>query len=125
VLLVRVYSTLADWRSGPRPHLFLYSLHSIVVWPRRKLSAHHFGRIYRRLAPRPLPQGGLPVYGILVLDEGPLVRVHDLTLLAAIVCCVEAIGNRAGVQTAITSALFVVQVIFLELLSNLRRILSR
>ena len=125
MLLVRVYSTLAYGRSGPHPHLFLYSMHSVVVWPRRKLSAHHLGRIYRRLASRPLPQGGLPVYGILVLDKSPLVWVHDLTLLAAIVCCVEAIGHRAGVQTAITSALFVVQVIFLELLSNLRRILSR
>ena len=125
VLLIRVYSTLADGRPGPPPHLLLYSLHSIIVWSRGKLSAHHFSRIYRGLAPRPLPQRGLPVYSILVLDEGPLVRVHNLTLLAAIVCCVEAIGHRTSVQTTITSALFVIQVIFLELLSNLRRILSR
>jgi len=125
VLLVRVYGTLADGRSGPPPHLFLYSLQSIVVWPRGKLSAHHFGRINRGLAPRSLPQGGLPVNSILVLDEGPLVRVHNLTLLAAIVCCVEAIGHCTSVLTAITGALFVIQVIFLELLSNLRRILSR
>lgn len=125
MLLIWVYSTLADGRPGPPPHLFLYSLHSIVVWPRGKLSAHHFGSIYWGLAPRPLPQGGLPVNGILVLDEGPLVRVHYLTLLAAIVCCVEAIGHQTSVQTAITGALFVIQVIFLELLSNLRRILSR
>ena len=123
VLLVRVYSTLANGRSGPPPNMFLYSLHSIGVWPWGKLSAHHFGCIYRGLAPR--PQSDLPINSILVLYEGPLVRVHNLTLLAAVVGCIEAIGHRTGVQTAITCALFVIQVIFLELLSNLRRIPSR
>lgn len=125
MLLVLVYSTLADGRSGPPPNLFLYSLHPIVVWPWGKLSAHHFGSIYRGLASRPLPQSGLPINSILVLNEGPLVRVHNLALLAAVVCCIEAIGHRTSVQTAVTSALFVIQVIFLELLSNLRRIPSR